>query len=259
MSWKHFSDRLESSKTVRIGRGAGLETRSPFIFDHFAYGAGAFNSHVPQNWVTTETGTGTPFAPGATGVSVAIGASGAVTDNGEEIAGKLVGWNPSTMGGLTLEVRAKFVGTTTALDGDFGIGFGDAVTYTNSLPYVFSAASAFTTSVPTEFAGFWYSSIPTSGTLYAASGNYVGLVSTIANVNTVASSAIVKDSSYHIYRVEMDSSANTQFYIDDVLVGSAAAAITANTAMTPYIVAIAKNSHAHTATVDWVYVRGNYV
>lgn len=251
-----------ANKNLRITEGGRVEQLAPSIFDHFAYGAGAFNSHVPQTFVTTETGSGTPFAPGATGATVAIGISGGITNNGEELAGKLVGWNPSTMATkskLVLEVRAKFVGATTATDGDFGIGFADAVTYTNSLPYVFSAASAFTTSVPTEFCGFWYSSIPTSGTLYSASGNYVGLATTISNVDSVASSGKVKDSSFHTYRIEMDSSANAQFFYDGAHVGSVAAAITANTAMTPYVVAIAKNSHTNTATLDYIYVGGDVV
>lgn len=257
----HYADRIElDSKSLKIINGGRLECRAPSIFDHFAYGAGAFNSHVPQNWVSTETGTGTPFAPGASGITVATGATGTVTDNGEELAGKNVCWNPSTMGDrvrLVCEARFKAVGTTTATDGDFYFGFADAVTYTSSLPYVVSAASALTTSVPTEFCGFAYSSIPTSGALYSASGNLIGAVTTIANANTVTASTKVKDSSYHIYRVELDASGNAAFYYDDALIMTVAAAVTANTAFTPYISAVAKASHVNTVTLDYLYVGGD--
>ena len=257
----HYADRIDlDSKTLRLINGGRLECRAPPIFDHFAYGAGAFNSHVPQNWVTTETGTGTPFAPGASGITVATGASGGVTNNAEELAGKNVCWNPSTMGDkvhLVCEARFKAVGTTTATAGDFYFGLADAVTYTSSLPYVVSAASALTTSVPTEFVGFAYSSIPTSGALYSASGNLIGAVTTISNADTVSASTKVKDSNYHIYRVEIDSVGNAHFYYDDENVMNVAAAVTANTALTPYLVAIAKDSKVHTITLDYLYVGGD--
>ncbi len=260
-----ISDRttyMEYKRGIRLRSGGRLEQRAPGILDHFAYGAGAFNSHVPQNWVTTETGAATPFAPGATGATVAIGVTGATTNNGQELAGKLVGWNPSTMAAdapLVLEVRAKFVGTTTATDGDFAIGFADAVTYASSLAYVVSAASALTTSVPTEFCGFYYSSIPTSGTLFLAGGNPVGAITTKAGTDTINTTGVVKDSSFHIYRIELDAAGGATFYIDDTRVLSVPAAVTANTALVPYIAAIAKNSHAHTATIDYIFVGGDVV
>src|SRR5688500_11699057 len=118
MSFKHFGTRLEADKHIRL-TGGGIEARAPFIFDHFAYGAGALNSHVPQNWVTAEAGSGTVFAPGATGGTYLTGVTGATTNNGEELAGKGVLWNPSTMGGLVLEARLKFQATGTETDGDF--------------------------------------------------------------------------------------------------------------------------------------------
>lgn|SRR3990167_469119 len=260
---KHLSDTIETSgKHIRLVDGGHLVPTAPSIFDHFAYGAGAFNSHVPQNWVTTETGSGTPFAPGATGVTVAIGATGGTTNNGEELAGKLVGWNPSTMDDMNLVVEARFktLSATTAAAGDFYFGFADAVTYTNSLPYVISAASADTTSVPTEFCGFAYSSIPTSGVLYAASGNnYIGAVTTIANVNTITASTKQKDSNYHVYRIELTTGGEAVFYYDGEQVMAVTDAITANTAFTPYLCAVAKASLVQTMTLDYLYVGGSIV
>ena len=251
------------SKDLRLTNGSRLIPRPPSIFDHFT-GIAAFNSAVPQEWVVTETGSATPFAVTSGGVGGhAIGVTGATTNNAEEIAGKNVCWIPSTMAGnqkLILEVRAKFVGATAAVDGDYVIGFADAVTFTSGLPFVVGTSSLYTTESPVEFAGFHYSSIPTSGTLYAASANYVGIKTNKNSVGAVAvSSGVVKTSSFKIYRIEMDASANAQFYIDDVHVGSVAVATTAATALTPYIGAVAKASHTNTATIDYIFVGGDLV
>jgi hypothetical protein len=266
MGFKHFGSpgvsgaRIESDMPLRLVNGAPFLPRSPSISDHFTYGAGALNSHVPQNWVTTETGAATPFAPGAAALGgLLVATTGATTNNAEEMAGKNVGWKPSTMAPLVLEVRLKAVGATTATDGDFYIGFADAVTYTSGLAYVFSAASAFTTSAPVEFAGFGYSSIPTSGALFNSGANFIGVVTEKSSVAALAATTIAKDSNFHIYRVEMDASANAAFFIDDIQVGAVAAATTAATALVPYLSGIAKNSHANTITVDFINVGGSYV
>jgi hypothetical protein len=261
-TFRHYSDRIELNSQDLVMVHSRPLVRAVHLEDHFAYGAGAFNSHVPQSWVTTETGTATPYAPGTSGASLAIGVTGATTNNSEELAGKLVGWNPSTMGTvmpLVLEVRAKFVGATTATDGDFYIGLADAVTYASGLPFVVSAASAFTTTAPTEWVGFGYSSIPTSGTLYRASANYIGCVSCKTGTAAVVSSGVAKDSNFHTYCVAVDSSGNATFSIDGANFKYVAAAITANTALTPYIAAVAKASHALTATIDYIAVLGDVV
>jgi len=122
------------------------------------------------------------------------------------------------------------------------------------------ASSLLTASLPVEFAGFGYSSIPTSGVLYAASANFIGIVTEINSVAPVLkSTAVAKDSLFHIYRVELDASSNASFFIDDNYVGGTALATTAATALTPYVVAIAKNSHAQTATLDYCFVGGDLV
>jgi hypothetical protein len=252
--------------TVHIGRELrtnkfGVVNTAPFIFDHFAYGAGAMNSHVPQNWVTAEAGSGTPFAPGATGGTYAIAVTGGTTNNGEELAGKGVLWTPSTQGGVVMECRIKFVGATAATDGDFYIGLNDAVTET-ALPYVVSAASALTTHAPTDGAFFAYSSIPTSGSLFLADGNHIGMITSKADVDTVTapSRSVVKDSEFHVYRLEIDAAGNCAFLIDGNSIGSVAVGLTPSVALTPYICAVAKNSHTNTATLDYLYVAaGSYL
>jgi hypothetical protein len=260
MSFKHFQNYIESDKPLRFANGKSVEQRSPELFDHFIYGAGALDSQVPQLWDATETGAATPFAPSASEPGGAIiCVTGATTNNGQEVGGTLIGWQPSTQGTVVFEARAKFVGDTTATDGDFYFGLSDAKTEASSLPYVVSATSTLTTHAPSDAALFAYSSIPTSGALYSASGNYVGMITTKADTDTVSASTVVKDSSYHIYRVEINSSGDCTFSIDGTVVKHLAAAVTAATKYTPYCAVVAKNSHAHTGTIDYIRVYASYV
>lgn len=258
---EHYSNIIEYNKDVRLNNGSRMFSRSPYIFSHFEAGAGAMNSWVPQIFVTTEAGTGTPFAVGATGATVATGVTGATTNNAEELAGKLVGWNPSTMtaGNLIMEVRMKTT-STTARNGDFFMGFNDAVTEASSLPYVVSTTSTLTTHAPTDAALFCYSSIPTSGALFSSTNNtFIGAITSKADVDTVTASTKIKDSNYHIYKVELTSAGHAQFYYDDEKIMVVASAVTADIAYTPYICAVAKASEAQTMLIDYIYVGGSYV
>lgn len=258
---EHYSNIIEYNKDVRLNNGSRMFSRSPYIFHHFAEGAGAFNSWVPQPFVTTETGSGTPFAVGATGATVATGVTGATTNNGEELAGKNVCWNPSTMtaGNLVMEVRMKTT-STTARNGDFYLGFNDAVTEASSLPYVVSTTSTLTTHAPTNAALFAYSSIPTSGALFSSTNNtFIGAVTSNDNTDTVTASTKIKNSNYHIYRVELTDAGHAQFFYDDEKIMVVASAVVANIDYTPYICAVAKASEAQTMLIDYIYVGGSYV
>mgnify|MGYP001616638227 CR=1 FL=1 len=257
----HFAHHIEYNKDLQLNTGSRILRRSPQIMEHFEAGAGAMNSWVPQIFVTTETGAATPFAVGATGATVATGVTGTTTDNGQELAGKLVGWNPSTMddADLIMEVRMKTT-STTARNGDFFLGFSDAVTETNSLPYVISLTSGLTTHAPSEFAGFCYSSIPTSGALFSSTNNtFIGAITTKVDVDTVTASTKIKDSNYHVYRVRLTAAGHAQFFYDDEKIMTVASAVTANTALTPYISIVAKASEAQTMLIDYIYVGGSYV
>jgi hypothetical protein len=250
-----------------------LIVRDPYLFDHFEKVVTRIGSSTTTDWGYTETGTGTPFAISATGSGEAIGVTGGTTNNGEEIGGNSVIWKPSTMAlyqPLVMEVRAKFVGTTTVTDGDFAIGFADAKTFTSSLPFVVGLTSVYTTQAPVEFAGFHYSSIPTSGALYSAVatavGNYIGIqsiansVATAATTTAAVSTGVKKDSGYHVYRVEVTSDPyDAVFYIDGVQVGQVGGAVTGTVALTPYICVNAKASHVNTATIDYIFVGGGRV
>lgn len=262
----HFQNHVEyDAKDIRLINGSRMLCRSPSFTDQFV-GQGAINSQIPQNLVQTETGTGASHAVWAPSTTVmggaAVAVAGATVGDAQELAGKSVIWKPSTMAtnmNMVMEARLSFVGATTAKLGTFLVGWADAVTYTSGLAYVVSAASALTTSVPTEFAGFIYSDIPTSGTLYAASGNnYIGAVTTISDTNTVQASSKQKDSNSHIYRVELTSAGHAHFYYDDEKIMTATSAVTAATALTPYI-AVIGSSVAVTATLDYIHVGAQLV
>jgi hypothetical protein len=251
------------TKNIRMPNGVRVEQeRTPVLHDHFLWGAGAVNSYVPQPFVTTEAGSGTIWVTNATAGSYLVGVTGATTNNAQEIAGKKVGWNPSTMGGIFMEVRLKTIGATEPLDGDCCIGFNDAVTESNALAYVVGADSALTTHAPTNHASFYYSSIPTEGALFAEGGNPWGFITSKADVDTVTAptTAVIKSSVFRIFRLEIDASGNATYYIDDNFVGRVALAVTANTEFTPYVAHVAKASHAVTTSIDWITVgAGSYV
>lgn len=239
-----------SGRSIRLEDGSRIECTGPYIYDCFAHATGALGSAVPQTWTATQAGSGTLYVGDATTHPGVIGISGGTTDNAVELAGTRVCWKPSTMGPIIWEAKASFDGATTPADGDFYFGLSDAVTEASSLPYVISAASALTTSAPSDFVGFCYTSLATSGALYAASGNnYIGLLTTKANVDTITATTKVKDSSLHTYRIEVEAAGHARFYYDGTHVGTVASATTAATALTPYLCAVAKASHAHTASV----------
>lgn len=261
MSWKHYGTHMAPGKNLRMGNYR-IESRGPILHDHFVTGAGAVNSYVPQTFVTTEAGSGTIWVSNATAGSYLVGITGATTNNAQELAGKKLGWNPSTQSGIFLECRLKTIGATTATDGDCIIGFNDAVTEASALAYVVGADSLLTTHAPTNHASFYYSSIPTSGNMYTASGNIWVPLTTIADTDTVNTPTVsnVKDSSFHIFRLEIDASGNATYFYDDVLMAYVASAVTANIEYTPYIAVVAKNSHAVATSIDWITVgAGSYV
>ncbi len=243
---------VEFHKGIAPTRPFGL-----FIFDDFLDKAAIDTKAVFDQ---LETGTGTSHAvfvnSATSNGGYCVGVAGATSANAQEIAGQNVGWKASTMGPLFIEVRGSFVGTTTAADGDHFIGFSDVVTATSGLSYDISLTSTVTATGVTEGAMVGYSSIPTSGALHPASGNnYYGFFTTKATVAATpgAGTALAKkDSNMHVYRVVVDASGNCTFSMDGVVIGAATAAVTAATAVTPYVNVIGRNSHANTATLDYI-------
>jgi hypothetical protein len=238
------------------GHRSKLEWYDDFLVDsldtfHYTGTAvGTTGNDVPVTGLATEPGGAITMA------------SGTDANGAQEVAMGNISWKPSTMGPLTLEARFKVVAATEPIDGDFTFGFADAITFTSSVPFIMGATSAYTTDVPTEFAGFYYSSIPTSGAHAATTatpiGNYIGYHTVKNGTGTAASSTgVQKDSDYHTYRVTVSAAGLCMFYIDgDHVASSASAAVTIATALTPYFNVTTKASHENTMTIDYIYVSG---
>lgn len=267
-----------AGKGLRFSRGAALNQRSPAIMDHFYYGSGGtMTSANTTPWITHATGTtgnDVPFAILANdpGGSVS-GATGTDNNSGQVLAGVNVSWKPSThavANPMVLEARLKVTAATNAYEGLFFVGFADAVTYTNDITYVLSAASAITTSAPTDGIFFAHSSVATSGTAFGSTHANPVVAITSAN-GTDAVTALASGTGggftsgqfihtgsegYTLYRLEVDASANAAFYINDIFVGSVAAASTPTVALTPYFAAQAIGASAHevTMTIDYIGV-----
>jgi hypothetical protein len=253
-----WTGKLFVQNDLMTRRGGHIIMREPQIMEHFQ---GSQSVAATGIFKTTETGAATPFAASTSvegGAAVAV--TGATTNNAEEMGGFNVGWVPSSQANsrLVFECRASFVGATTPTDGDFYLGLANANTYASGLSYVITATSTFTTKAPVEFAGFGYTSIATSGVFFLSGGNpIVALSEKSSGTPATTASTMVKDSLMHTYRVEVDAAGNAFYFIDDAGVGVQAAAVTAATALTPYVGAICKASHALTASVDYIYVGGN--
>jgi hypothetical protein len=254
-------------KNLRLDGNSMFLNRAPQIFDHFVT-----NTLDLTNGLWTEHATGTTGSD-VVAVEVASGLGGLITGatGTDALAGQIVTsrllWNPSTMAtkkNLFVEVRAKFVGATTATDGAFYIGFGDAVTYTNDAPYVISAAGATTTGVPTEGAFVGYTSIAqTSGPVFAAPGASLSLFALTSKTGTDTVTGLrtsnKKDSAFHTYRVEINSAGDCRFFVDDTFQASVPAGITANTPVAAQVNIMSNNSHENTFTIDYIAAGGGIV
>ena len=256
-----------SETELRLKNGSRILCESPVIHDHFMYGAGTLATVAPWSR-TDETGAATPFAPQSGGVGGHVRCvTGTTTNNGQELSGNLLAWKPSVQavnGPLVMEIRLGHEGTTAA-NGDLYVGFNDAVDETNSLPYVVSAASALTTHAPSDFAGFAYSSIATSGSLFVTGGNPYGIITTIADVDTVTApnttNRVIKAAitTFVKLRIEIDSSGHCKFFANDKWQATVASGVTAGTKYTPYVAVIAKASEAQTCDIDYLHVSGDLV
>jgi hypothetical protein len=255
---RYLNTLLSDSNSGFAAAQAAHDKVAPSLFDNF------FSLPTLGPWVATHSGTTGNDVPAAL---LATEPNGAVTFacgtgslEASELAGRSVSWKPSTMGPLTFEARLKVVGTTEPLYGDFSVGLADAVTFASGTPHIIGASSLYTTDTPVEFAGFHYSSLVTSGTLYPGAtatpiGNYIGIKTALNGTGPVAkSSGIRKNSSYRVYKVVVATTGNATFYIDDALVGSVTTAVTPTVALTPYFQVHSSNSKEITMTIDWAGV-----
>lgn len=241
-------------KDIRMRNGARILPRGPALFSHFLEGVAAT---ATAGFTATSTG-GTVFtsAAGAEGGQM-LAVGGAVNGNADELAGFKLNWKPSTMATrkpISMETRVKF--TSTSSVGEFVIGWSGTVAPASSLAYAVSATSTLTTSVPSEFAGFVFSSTATSGTAFTTGGNPFSLLTTKADVDTITRSqneVIHATAVFHTFRVDIDVNGTALFFIDDKYKGMVNTAVTPTVALTPYIGAVARSATAVTTAVDYLF------
>lgn len=238
-------------KSIEGRNGAHIFSRAPSIFDHFV------GDEVHGFWSPSETGAATPFAVlAAQDGGVANMVTGAVSGNAQIVAAGL-NFRPTNMATrkpLVFEARCR-VPSNAAVE--YVIGLSDALTEASSIAYAVSATSTLSTHAPSNAAVFVYSSVPTSGALFNAGGNYYGVITTIADVDTISALTVQADTAYHIFRIEIDVNGAANFYLDDKHVKYVNAAVTADVPYTPFINIITRTAGAKTFYSDYIFTGGD--
>lgn len=248
--------RLEAdAKDIRGINGAEIYTRAPQFFDHFL-----LPQTMATNWVSTVTGTTPTFAilnAGMGGVAEQLTSA----TSGDSIVSTLIqsgstgsGFNPSKNAlerPISFEARV-ILGQTSACE--VFMGFLDSGARATSINYALSATSTFGTSTAADGVAVGYSSVPTSGNAFLTGGNPFVVASSIAGVDSVASTGLVADTSYHVFRIEVDVNGNATVIIDDKIVKYVGGALTANTNIYPFFQTTTRGAATKKTDIDYVLV-----
>jgi hypothetical protein len=154
----------------------------------------------------------------------------------------------ANQGGLVFETRFKPV--TSVADVAYFIGFTDVLaTTTLEMPATLSTATI--TYVADDAVGFLYDTSATTDVFYG-----VGVKATtgIAFANAVVCAAPVADTWVKL-RVEVSATGTASFYVDGVLIGSLANAVTATVALTPVVASMARTTTVKAHDIDYVDVK----
>lgn len=147
-------------------------------------------------------------------------------------------------GKMFMEARVSLSALT---GGHLFIGFTDVLA-SGTCEIPFTMATATLTSNATDAVGFFYDDAATSTNFQVA-----GVKADTDQSGDLTNNAA--DTSYHIFRVEVDEDGHAKFYIDGVLVYGLANAVTASVALTPCVVcSVAASGDAKTGKVDYLFV-----
>jgi hypothetical protein len=217
---RETSGRLISGKPLEGRQGGRIASFQNEVRTHFSEGT------IITNLVQTKTG-GTGAADLA--ITEALGGTGTITVGSDATAGQTVRTprmfqcdTTAFFAPMVMEVRMKLSAATAT---EFFLGFCDTNQDANDKSYVVSATSTLTTSVPADAVGFIYSATPTSGVLFNSGANFIGTVGTNNSTDTVAATTVPIDTSYHVYRMELNSGGGAAAFIDGVFVGAVAAGV----------------------------------
>lgn len=193
------------------------------------------------DWTGTDAASGTIVGTiGSTTASMAV--SGSQMDRGLD-------WK-ANQGGLTLEVRIKLsqIATIAAY-----IGFTDQVSALE-MP-INSAASADTiTTTCTDGCGFLFDTSFATKKWWA-----VGVANDVDAVGSASLLAPVA-ATYDVLRIELDTSGNASFYLNNKRIASVPNAVTPTIALTPVIAGFNRTTTAApTLTVDYIALSGKRV
>lgn len=223
------------------------------LFDDF-YGTWAIGDAGPADTWSSTKGSGT-----ATEVATTVAASinGTVTLKSASDDGNH-GANCSTLtsinlgfqadqGGLSMETRMKISDVSEAV---MFVGFTDTISTTVELPIFLVAADI--DSDAANACGVGYDVDGTTKQFF-----HGGVKGNTDTVPAYSGGAPVDDT-YFTVRVEVSTAGAVQGYINGVAIGApVAAAVTANTPVTPAIVIGNRSANQVVATVDYVWVQQN--
>jgi hypothetical protein len=153
----------------------------------------------------------------------------------------------ASQGGLVIEARMKISDVSEAA---VFFGFTDTISTTVELPIFMNAADI--DSDATDACGLIYDVDATTDVWYAG-----GVKNNTDTAPVATNSVAPADDTFFIARVEVDTSGNVTGYINGVLIGTAANAVTASVALTPAIVVANRSANQVTLTVDYVLVLAN--
>lgn len=148
----------------------------------------------------------------------------------------------ANQGGLIFEAKVKISAITNVA---IFVGLTDQIA---SLEEPFSLAVTTYTSTATDAVGFLFDTAATAATIRC-----VGVANDV-DVTHVNSSLAYVAATYRKFRIEVAASGAAAFYIDDTLVTSIAACVTATIPLTPVITATSRAAASRNIDADWILV-----
>ena len=147
-------------------------------------------------------------------------------------------------GGLVMQV--KFTPVTSVANVAYFVGFTDTLA-TTTLEEPFTLSGTTFTSNATDAVGFVFDTAATTDVWYG--------IGVKADVDTAAvtCTAPVADTAYTL-KIVVDETGVASFYINDVLQGSVAAAVTTTVALTPCVEVMARTTTSKAVDIDYVLV-----
>lgn len=233
-----------------------LDSSAKFVLIEDFHGTWAIGDAGPaDNWSTT-AGAGTGNA-GA--VTVAAALNGEVTiksasddgtnaQNSSLLTAIGLAWKANS-GGCAVEARLKVDAIT---DVHVGVGFTDTISTTVELPIFMTAADL--DSDATDAAGIIFDTDATTDVIY------VGGVKAGTDTTPQSSGIAMVADTYITLRVELSATGGVTGYINGTAVGTEVAnAVTATTALTPYVVVSNRGAAQRVLTLDYIKVEQNRV